>query len=244
MQSKISRSFSRHAEHYERHAGLQRIMAEKLAAYLPQPLPQRITEVGCGTGLFTRHLLDRNPKRLVLNDIAPGMIAYLQSRLALPQETRILPGNAEKIDFPAADLIAGNAVFQWFEDEQTTLRRFHAALAPGGRILFSTFGPDTLKEFRETAAMQSPTDLRSLKAWESALRTAGFEVEASRRELKRTHYPDTLALIRTLQQMGAAPLRMLSAGDLRRKMRAFDQRYAIDGGVPATWELLYLSAAR
>ncbi len=244
MQFQVSRSFSRHAEHYERHAGLQRVMAEKLAEYLPDSLPDHVTEVGCGTGLFTRHLLARTPRRLVLNDIAPGMIAYLQSRLALPEATQILPGNAEKLDFSETGLIAGNAVFQWFETNGQTLKRFHTALVPGGRILFSTFGPGTLREFRETAGMPSPAHLLSLEEWKTALETAGFEIAASRSEMRRTHFPDTLALMRNLQQMGAAPLRLFSAGGLRRTMRAHDKRFAIDGGVPATWELLYLSATR
>ena len=44
-------------------------MAERLASYLPETTQPHIIELGCGTGLFTRHHLTLPIKNLTLNDI-------------------------------------------------------------------------------------------------------------------------------------------------------------------------------
>ena len=73
-----------------------------------------ILELGCGTGVFTRHLLTMTINKLTLNDISPVMINTLKSRLSIPSNTKFLIGNAEKISLEKTDLICANAVFQWF----------------------------------------------------------------------------------------------------------------------------------
>ncbi len=98
-ESSIRESFSKHAKSYDKHAQLQKSMAERLASMLPERLPRSVTEVGCGTGLFTRHLLTHSIANLVLNDIAPGMVEFLKESIALPKNTRLVIGNAEKIKF-------------------------------------------------------------------------------------------------------------------------------------------------
>ena len=163
FEQKVIESFSKHVKTYDRHAQLQRSMAERLAALIPNPFPQKILEIGCGTGVFTRHLLARSPSTLILNDIAPLMIEYLKNHLEVPSDSKFLVGNAERIHIPKVKLIAGNAVFQWFQNPQNTLQRFHTSLEKEGYLAFSTFGPKTLEEFRSTAQFQGPTHLLSQK---------------------------------------------------------------------------------
>ena len=81
-------SFSKHAKTYDRYAQLQRSMAERLASLLPDSLPSNVLEIGCGTGLFSRHLLTQPIKKLILNDISPGMLEILNNSLSLPPNTK------------------------------------------------------------------------------------------------------------------------------------------------------------
>ena len=97
FEKKIIESFSKYARSYDRYAILQRSMAERLASYLPEPTPPHIIELGCGTGLFTRHLLTLPIKSLTLNDISSAMIDILNIRLDLPEYTKCLIGIAENI---------------------------------------------------------------------------------------------------------------------------------------------------
>jgi malonyl-CoA O-methyltransferase len=237
-------SFSRHAKTYDRYAQLQKSMAERMALLLPVPLPDYILEIGCGTGLFTRHLLTQPVKQLTLNDIAPGMLEILSDSLILPLNTKIYPGNAERIHFKNMDLVCANAVFQWFKNPQEALVKFNQALTTNGSLIFSTFGPKTLIEFRHAANLLSPINLYNKDSWTDMIRDAGFIMKFWDVEIRKIFFSSSLSLLKNLQQIGAAPIRMIKTGGLRKLMRDYDSRFSSSQGVYATWELYYFSLVR
>ena len=237
-------SFSKHAKSYDRYAQLQKSMAERLASLLPTPLPDNVLEIGCGTGLFTRHLLTQSIKKLLLNDIAPGMFEIIKSSLPLPSNVNILPGNAERIIFDKLDLVCANAVFQWFQEPQTTLRKLNQALTENGELIFSTFGPRTLIEFRETSNLASPIKLYNSDTWEKMIQRSGFTIKYSDVETRKIFFSSTMTLLKNLQQIGATPMRLVKTGGLRKLMRDYDSRFSTSQGVYATWELYYFSLIR
>ena len=98
--SKIVESFSKHAKTYDRRAFLQKNMAETLASLIPEKNINNILEIGCGTGLFTRHLIALSPKHITLNDISSAMMDCLTTQIDLPETVKTLIGDAEKIEFP------------------------------------------------------------------------------------------------------------------------------------------------
>ncbi len=234
-------SFSKHAKSYDRYAQLQKSMAERLASFLPVPLPEKVLEIGCGTGLFTRHLLTQPIEKLILNDIAPGMLAFLSDSLALPENTEISSGNAERTHFQKVDLICANAVFQWFQAPLATLMMLKQSLRRNGEIIFSTFGPKTLMEFREAANLTSPINLYHNTMWEEIIRDSGFTIKSCDIEIRKIFFTSTLSLLKNLQQIGAAPIRMLKTGGLRQLMRDYDSKFSTAQGVYSTWELYYFS---
>lgn len=244
FEQKVIESFSKRVKTYDRHAQLQRSMAERLAGLIPNPFNQKILEIGCGTGVFTRHLLARSPSALILNDIAPLMIEHLRNHLKVPSKTKILVGNAETLPIPKVKLIAGNAVFQWFQNPEATLQRFHASLEKEGYLAFSTFGPKTLEEFRRTADFQSPTHLLSQRSWKALLMRTGFELLTFQSEIRQIFFQNTQGLIRNLQQIGAAPLRILKTGELKRLIKDYDKKYSSPQGVYTNWELYYFFAGK
>lgn len=237
-------SFSKHARSYDRYAQLQKSMAERMASFLPDPLPDNILEIGCGTGLFTRHLLTQPIRQLILNDIAPGMLEILNNSISLPENTKIVSGNAERIDFENMDLVCANAVFQWFRKPQETLKKLNCALKNKGELIFSTFGPKTLLEFREAANLTSPIDLYTNDAWKKMIHDSGFVIKNFEIEIRKIFFPSTLTLLKNLQQIGAAPIRMVKTGGLRKLMRDYDSRFSTPQGVYATWELYYFTLTR
>ena len=237
-------SFSKHAKSYDRYAQLQKSMAERMASLLPVPLPDYVLEIGCGTGLFTRHLLTQPIRQLILIDIAPGMLEILSSSLSLPENTKIISGNAERVEFENMGLICANAVFQWFQKPQETLKKLIQALKGNGKLIFSTFGPRTLVEFREAANLASPTDLYKNEIWTKMIHNAGFAIKNCDVEIRKIFFPNTLTLLKNLQQIGAAPIRMVKTGGLRKLMRDYDSRFSTTQGVYATWELYYFTLIR
>ncbi|MBC8283241.1 MAG: methyltransferase domain-containing protein [Nitrospinae bacterium] len=219
-------------------------MAERLASLLPAPLPDNVLEIGCGTGLFTRHLLTQPVKQLILNDIASGMLEILSNSLILPQNVTITPGNAERLHFENMDLICANAVFQWFRDPQETLIKLNRALTTNGSLIFSTFGPKTLIEFRQTADLVSPIGLHKKDEWEAMIHESGFAIKFWDVEIRKIFFSSSMTLLKNLQQIGAAPIRMMKTGGLRKLMRDYDSRFSTTQGVYATWELYYFSLVR
>ncbi len=81
--AEVAARFGARAASYELHAELQRAVADKLARFLPDLERPRVLELGCGTGLFSRHLVGRYPEgSFVLTDAAPAMIAECRRNLA------------------------------------------------------------------------------------------------------------------------------------------------------------------
>jgi malonyl-CoA O-methyltransferase len=52
----------------------------------------------------------------------------------------------------AVDMVWANALLHQHPDPQTLMRQWHNALAVGGYVMFSAFGPDTLKNLRDLYA--------------------------------------------------------------------------------------------
>ena len=242
IESIISLSFSKHARGYDKHARLQKMMAERLASFLPNVMPNHVLEIGCGTGLFTKHLLAHPLKKIILNDISIEMLKKLQEKHSLPRSSRIMVGNAETIEFQLVDLIVANAVFQWFRVPEKTLSRLKSCINPSGKLIFSTFGPATLAEFRQTGLIDSPALLLSFNQWKKLLNDIGFIITSSTSDIHKSFYSNTLGLLKNLQQLGAAPTRMTRTGKLRRLINAYDKNYSTKKGVFASWELFYFSA--
>jgi len=242
ISQKIGRNFSMHAHTYDEHAQLQKLMAKKLASFLPKVIPKQILEIGCGTGLFTKFLLGKPTKKIFLNDISPEMIKHMGLKISLPPYSQIILGNAELLKFQMVDMIAANAVFQWFKNPRVLLERLNSYIKENGSLVFSTFGPSTLAELRKVSPIESPALLLSKNKWCELIEEAGFTVNLSVKETHKTFFPTTLSLLKNLQQLGAAPTQMASPKLLRQLIRDYDDIYFTNQGVYANWELLYFSA--
>ena len=242
MNFRIELNFSKYAHVYDKHAQVQKLMAERLASFLPNDMPEQILEIGCGTGLFTKYLLAQPAQKIFLNDISDKMIECMKLKLALPPYSQIIAGNAELLKFQMVDMITANAVFQWFKNPRVVLGRLKSYIKANGRLVFSTFGPSTLAELRKVAPLESPALLLSKNEWCKLIEEAGFTVHLSAKESHKTFFPNTLSLLKNLQQIGAAPTQMTSPKILRQLIKDYDDLYFTKQGVHANWELLYFSA--
>ena len=242
ISQRIGRNFSKHAHTYDSHAQLQKLMAQKLASFLPNDMPEQILEIGCGTGLFTKYLLTKPAKKIYLNDISPGMLKHMRLNISLPPYSQIIPGNAELLIFQMVDMIAANAVFQWFKNPRIVLGRLNSYIKENGSLVFSAFGPSTLAELRKVTPLESPALLLSKSEWCKLIEEAGFTINLSVKESHKTFFPSTLSLLKNLQQIGSAPIQMTSPKKLRQLINDYDDICFTKHGVYANWELLYFSA--
>lgn len=227
---RIVDAFSGAVDSYDDAAGVQALVAERLAeailAEAPRPGGQ-VLEIGCGTGFLTRRLMDSLPgRRWLVTDIAPAMVERCRAGLA-PSEAdfRVMDGEWPDLPPESLDGIASSLAFQWFGDLPGAIPRLAALLRPGGRMWFGTLAADTFTEWRALhAAMGLPCGARPFPPADRLRRLA----PVLREERIAVAYPDGLSFLRALRAIGAdtpvpdhAPL---PAGAMRRLQRRFDGR--------------------
>lgn len=275
----VRRAFSRSADHYDDAAALQREVAARLMEsldYLADPAvgldPQRVVDVGCGPGHATVTMQRRWPKaEVVALDIALPMLRAARANAgAIPGSARPrwlggartpMPLCADARALPLADasvdVLFSNLCLQWVEDLPAVFAGFRRVLRPGGLLLVSTFGPDTLFELRGAFAEADDTPhvslFPSIAQFGDALVAAGFKDPVlDRDEFTRSH-PDLADLMRELRTLGATNAmreRRRSLTGRARFARAARAYEALRGGadtahagrLPATWEVIYAHA--
>ena len=150
----VRQHFQQAARKYDESAVVQRKSGKRLleiAASLPV-IPRVILDIGCGTGRDSQELSRLFPQSaLIPMDIS---LAMLEKTRALERigndQAKLLCADAEALPLrkSSADLVFSNAAFNWFNDMEACLKVIHDILSPKGKLLFSLFGPDTLKEIR------------------------------------------------------------------------------------------------
>jgi malonyl-CoA O-methyltransferase len=157
----VRRSFERAAGTYDAAAVLQHEIGRRLLERLDyiRLAPAAILDAGCGTGNAVAGLLERYPRaRVIALDLALAMTRRARARrrwwnaLLDRGGTRLdaVCGDIEQLPLAPASvgLVWSNLAIQWLSEPRQAFTEFHRALAPGGLFLFSSFGPDTLKELR------------------------------------------------------------------------------------------------
>ncbi|WP_421873863.1 class I SAM-dependent methyltransferase [Pararhizobium sp.] len=112
-----------------------------IRALLPDLKGKRVADLGCGFGWFCRFAWDEGAASVVGFDVSDNMLARARatSNPAIAYEKADL----EVLELPQAslDLVYSSLAFHYLKDLQALLRRVHAALAPGGQLVFSTEHP-------------------------------------------------------------------------------------------------------
>lgn len=173
----ISRRFAKAVGTYLDKADVQRYVASRMAEltgrYIPSDIQERVLEIGCGTGMFTRMYLQQAvPEEMWLNDLCPEVEPYLAD--VLGEKVHFMAKDAETLAFPEGqDLIVSCSAVQWFEDLPRFFSGCRKLLHEGGYLAFSTFGPHNTEEVATlTAAGLSYPSLEELKE----MLTARYEV--------------------------------------------------------------------
>ncbi len=254
----VRRGFDRAARTYDEAAVLQREVGTRLLEHL-DPIrlaPARIADVGCGTGWAFEALARRYPAATLYGiDIAPAMLARARerspwwNRLLGTRRPKLLCADAERLPLRTAtqDLVFSNLALQWCEPARA-FPEASRVLAEGGVFLFSTFGPDTLKELRaafgEADGLPHVNRFVDMHDLGDALVQAGFADPVMEMETLTLEYDSALAVARDLKAIGAVNSLPGRARGLpgrarwERMTRAYE-RFRRDGVLPATWEVVY-----
>jgi malonyl-CoA O-methyltransferase len=258
----VRRSFSEAARTYDDHAFLQREIADRLFERLDyiKLEPHIAVDLGSGTGYATRKLRARFPESAAVSlDIAPTMLAAARAHspgaslvsrlLKRPAPQHYVCADIEMLPLAteSMDLVLSNLAMQWC-DPQRTAQEAARVLKPKGLFMFTTFGPDTLKELRQ--AFKSIDDKPHVNQFVDMhdigdmLVAAGFADPVMDQETITMTYPDLKPLLRELKGIGAhnvLPGRAAGLMGRQRWQRMVDayERFREEGRLPATYEVVY-----
>jgi len=254
----VRRAFERAAEGYERSAALQREVGARLLAHLDpiRVAPARLLDLGSGPGAFFEPLAKRFAgAEIVAIDLAFNMLRAAQRRMpwwrrALSARApRLICADAESLPLrgSSAQLVFSNLALQWCAPP-AVFAECARVLETGGLMLFSTFGPDTLKELRDAFAtvdggahVNSFVDMHDLG---DGLVQAGFADPVMEMEMLTLEYASVEAIARELKAIGghnALPGRARGLSGRHRWARMVEhyERLRREGSLPATFEVIY-----
>jgi NADH dehydrogenase [ubiquinone] 1 alpha subcomplex assembly factor 5 len=249
-----------------------RLHRERVAASLPQHdfllreigerLVDRLDDVrrefpialdlGCRHGALAGDLAVRGVQTLIHCDLAYRMVRRAAG-LRLVADEEVLPFAAASFD-----LVISLLNLHWVNDLPGALLQIRRALKPDGLFLAALFGGETLKELRRSLAEAeiaaegglSPrvSPFADVRDAGNLLQRAGFALPVADVETLTVSYADPFALLADLRGMGEtnAVLERRKTASRRatlfRAVELYEQFYGNEGRVPATFQVVFLTA--
>jgi malonyl-CoA O-methyltransferase len=255
----MRRAFSKAATHYDASAVLQREVCTRMLEKLDiiKIKPARLLDVGSGTGWGTRQLGERFKEAdIVALDIAIGMLQLARGtsswwqKLFSATQQRFLCADAEALPLAAQgmDMVWSNLTVQWCNDLPVTFVEMNRVIRNDGLLMFSTFGPDTLRELRiafdGVDGYNHVNRFADMHDIGDMLVAAGFADPVMEMEKITLTYNDVKAVMQDLRDIGAHNATAGRATGMMGKMKwaRIVQNYETlrrDGKLPATFEIIY-----
>jgi malonyl-CoA O-methyltransferase len=255
----VRRAFSRAAVHYDASAVLQREVCTRMLERLDyiKLRPTRILDAGSGTGWATRQLGERyKGADIVSLDIAMGMLQSARGtsswwqKLFSTMQQRFLCADVEALPLAlnSMDMVWSNLALQWCNDLPATFIELSRVIKTDGLVMFSTFGPDTLKELRTAFdgvdGYNHVNRFADMHDIGDMLVAAGFADPVMEMEKITLTYNDVKAVMQDLRSIGAHNATAGRATGMmgKTKWARVAQNYETlrrDGKLPATFEVIY-----
>lgn len=251
-------AFEQSAENYDGVAILQREVAERLLERLEllKMVPENILDLGSGTGYCSEKLAAHYPKaRITALDLATAMVNKSRERFSKWSRFRrghqFVCGDAELLPFAdnSFEMIFSSLTIQWCNDLTKTFSEIKRVLKPGGVLLYTTLGPDTLNELRASWAqvdngvhVNTFLDMHDVG---DAMLQAGLAEPVMDMEMITMAYEDAITLMRDLKTLGAHNVNPGRHHGLTapKKLKAVSNTYETfrmsDGLLPASYEVVY-----
>jgi malonyl-CoA O-methyltransferase len=242
------RRFERAAATYPKSARLESEVFARMLERLDYVRLEPARVLDAGSGPPRRELRRRYPRAMTIAlDFSlamlprPGMLARLagSNEVGVCADMQYLP-----LADGSVDLVWSNMALHWLSDPLPALREFRRVLAPNGLLMFSTLGPDSLKELRAGAGERRVHAFIDMHDVGDMLLAAGLAAPVMDMELITLEYPDAGTLLGDLRGSGQTNARVDRPRGLAGRAFAERLRRALDDKPGATFEVVYGHAWR
>ncbi len=253
--------FDRRAPHFAQRDFLAREVERRMLERLDviRLAPARIVDIGCGTGASRAPLLRRyraaewigidHSLRMLSLGHGAGGIARLARWWGNARAHRIAAdAGALPLADGCVDFVFSNLMLHWHPTPHRLFPEWKRVLRTDGLLMFSCFGPDTIKELREafTAVMPraAPMPFIDMHDFGDMLVAAGFATPVMDAERIRLTYVTPGELLREVAALGGNPrddrARGLASGrQARALLDRLEARRGADGRIGLTFEIAY-----
>lgn len=202
----IAEKFAKSLVSYDKEAIAQKKILSKLVDLLNNVSQQKfskILEFGTGTGLLSQEVNSRIKfDQIVLNDLSEDYERFTLSRFSEEEhkKTQFLRGDIESIDLDNNfDLVISSSTEQWIENKELFYDKIYNSLNSEGLFVFSSFGPNNLKQIREATGVS--LDYYSLEDTKSLL-SEKFEILHSEEETISLEFNSALEILTHIKKTG------------------------------------------
>ncbi|TAN03337.1 MAG: malonyl-[acyl-carrier protein] O-methyltransferase BioC [Rhodanobacteraceae bacterium] len=253
----VRRAFGRAAASYERHDALQREVEARLFDSLGyyDGQPQRVLDVGCGTGRGTALLKKRwRDAEVIALDVSLPMLRQARRHAGWWKPFARVCADGQALPFPdrSMDVVYSNLCMQWCDAPRAFFAELNRVLKPDGFLVASSLGPDTLSELRAAWAAAGSKEAHVGRFFDmhdigDAALAAGLKDPVLDADHVTLDYPDVRGLLTDLKGLGATNADRERVRGLTGKLRfkamldAYETRRC-GGRIPATWEIVTLHA--
>lgn len=251
----IAKNFSQAAHSYDLWAEAHRLLAKELIRLLPSQLNSAV-DLGCGTGIVMRELLQHYPDlRLHAIDIAEGMLQFCQQQWPISNNITFSLEDIDSCHLPfIPDVIISNCVFQWLPDLPQTLSHLKQHMANRTLLAFSELSSGSTPELNEARRQVGlPPALLQYRSHDdilSALQTTDFQVLSQTATQVKVIYPNAFQALKSFKGIGATFTGLdgntpLSKGNLLRLCRCYQDLFSQENGiVPVTYQVSIITATK
>ncbi len=250
----IAEAFNGAVNTYDHSAVIHNVVGERLFERLDLVIlqPDVIIDVGTGTGTFCHRLQKRFKHKRVLGiDLSWKMAVNANKQRKWLSKERFLCADAENLPLAdgSADLVFSNLMLQWIPNPDQFFLEMQRILVPGGLLMFSCYGPDTLKEMRQSwLAVDEGIHTKQFIDMHDvgdSLTSAAFDGIVMDNETITMTYESLDILHQDLVNVGEANLgtgydrKHVADKDWQSYLRAYEQYRNGQGDYLASWEITY-----
>lgn len=262
----VSRQFDRRAGRLATHDFLLREVGRRLISRLEyiKLAPTRLLDVGCGLGRARDELLAVHPHADWIGVEVSAVTAHRgrdEQRRARGiarwwrRDPQWVIADAAQLPFAgeSVDLVFSNLMLHWHPTPHVVFPEWKRVLRVDGLLMFSCFGPDTLKELRAAAAdalpHARPMPFVDMHDFGDMLVASGFATPVMDVETITLTYPGPRDLLEEARALGANPLddrwpALPSGRQARQLLDALAARRDASGRIALSFEVAYGHAWR